>query len=117
MASASQTFERKDVTDATLMLIQDNAEHLISYIYKNKDKAPYNDPVVRVGLTLKTLLKVDANRCLIDGDVLEPAINELTQLRNNAKGTAQYSVYDTELRYLSCCVVHSDLVTLNTMRC
>jgi hypothetical protein len=110
-----QTFEREDVKGATAQLIQDNAETLIKFIYNNKDKCPYNSPHVRVGLTLKTLLKINTHNRPIDGDVLEEAIEELKALRDSSKDAIQHGIYDDELRYLQCCIIHSDMVTLNTI--
>jgi hypothetical protein len=114
--SYSQTFERDDVKTATQQLILDNAEHLIKYIYDNKDTHPYDHPVVRVGLTLKTLLRLNTDGRPINGDVIEPVIEELTELKSATKDTLQRNIYDEELRYLKCCTIHSDMVTLNTVR-
>lgn len=112
----SQTFERADVKTATQQLILDNAEHLIKYIYDNKDKHPYDDPARRVGLALKTLLKLNTDGQPINGDVLEPVIEELQELKDRTKDALQQNIYDEELRFLKCCTIHSDMVTLNTVR-
>ena len=63
---------------ASAQLIIDNAATLIMYIYNNKKK--YTDPEIRVGLTIKILLKVES---CFDIDLLKPVINDIEYLLTN----------------------------------
>jgi len=66
------------INHASFDLILRNAEHLINYIYQNKDSVPYNKPEVRVGLVIKILIKSDD--ISYSSDLLQPVINDLEQL-------------------------------------
>lgn len=109
---AEQTFERDDVKSATLQLIAENAKHLIQHVYDHTDT--YSDPVVRVGLVLKILLKSGKETQTVDAEVIEPAMEDLTQLINNTEDVSQKSIYSEELRFLKHCTFYNDLITLNT---
>lgn len=61
-------------------LIVSNADKLILYIYDNRDKIEYSDPEIRIGLTLKILLK--ANN-YFEIDLLRPVIEDIEYLLTN----------------------------------
>jgi hypothetical protein len=113
--SLTHSFELPEVKDATMCLISDNAEHLIRYIYSNKEQKPYNTPLVRIGLVLKTLLKTNGNQA-VKGDVIEPAINDLIDVIALTKDPMLTDVYQEELRFLKSCTILDDMITLNTQR-
>jgi hypothetical protein len=112
--SYSQTFERPDVKIAARNLMKNMAPTLIKSIYRNKEE--YNEPVVRVGLVLKVLLKLDLEKNPLDSDILEPVIDDLRQVIKNTQDEFQKNIYEDELRYLKCCIIHSDMVTLNALK-
>jgi hypothetical protein len=107
----TNTFNLVQVNEATAELIGHNAAYLINYIYAHKDRAPYSDPLTRVGLVLKTLLK--SNRDM-DIQTLSPPIEDLTVLINEAVDPALRRTYLDELKYLRSCALNDDLISLNT---
>ena len=109
----THTFELPEVKEATLKLITDNAPHLINYIYNNRHISPYNNPQVRIGLVMKTLLKTETNT---DSSIIEPAINDLVALISETKDPRIANVYTEELRFLRSCTILDDMITLNTKR-
>ena len=111
--SLTHSFELPEVKDATMRLISDNAEHLIRYIYSNKTAEPYTNPLVRVGLVLKTLLKTTGSQAM-KGEIIEPAINDLINLISSTKDPRLTDVYQEELRFLKSCTILDDMITLNT---
>ena len=105
------TFNLPSVNEATAELIGQNAVYLIDYIYANRSKAPYTDPLIRVGLVLKTLLKSNQE---LDMKTLSPAIEDLTTLINTTKDDTLRRAFNDELKYLQSCSVNDDLISLNT---
>lgn len=112
---STHTFMLDSVKSAVEMLIIDNASTLIHWIYQNMDKEPYVDPVVRVGLVQKILLKTQ-NDNVVDSDILEPVVDDLNFLLKSSKDPKQVDVYREELSFIKQCSIHSDMVTLNTNR-
>jgi hypothetical protein len=75
------TFELQDVNEACAVLISQNAEHLINFIYQSTDQVPYNNTRTRVGLVLKTLMRgPDNGTVLISSDIIEPVTHDLEEL-------------------------------------
>ena len=114
--SLTHSFELPEVKEATAQLISDNAEHLSNYIYKHTKEAPYNSPIVRVGLVLKTMLKIADNVNPVKSETIEPAINDLMQLISTSKDASLTEVYQEELRFLKSCIILDDMITLNTVK-
>ena len=111
----SHTFELDDVNNASVQLISDNAESLINYIYDNTDKEPYNDPLTRVGLVLKTLLKSGGESVTVKANVIEPATDDLQNLITGCENLVQQKIYTDELKFLRSCTLLDDLISLNTV--
>ncbi len=111
----SHTFELDDVNNASVQLISDNAESLINYIYDNTEKEPYNDPLTRVGLVLKTLLKSGGESVTIKASVIEPATDDLQNLITGCENLVQQKIYTDELKFLRSCTLLDDLISLNTV--
>ena len=107
------TFNLPAVNEATADLIGQNAEHLINYIYANVDMFPYTDPLIRVGLVLKTLLK--CNRILTMQTLSRP-IEDLTTLINDASTELSRRSFIDELKYIQSCTLNDDLISLNTTK-
>lgn len=114
--SEAQTFELPEVKQATQQLISDNSEHLIRYIYEHIDKAPYNDPKIRVGLVLKTLLRSGDVTNTVSSEAVDPAIDDLQSLLTAEKNPSQRDTYAHEIRFLKHCTILDDMITLNTQR-
>lgn len=112
---ASHTFELPEVNNACSQLISENASLLIDYIYNNTDRAPYNDPIMRVGLVLKTLLRSGNDSVTVNASTIEPATKDLQVLVNNAQSPIQRSIYMEELKFLRGCTLLDDLISLNTV--
>jgi hypothetical protein len=102
-----------EVNDACALLISENAEVLIDYIYKHTDRAPYDDPKVRVGLVLKTLLRSGNDSATVNSSTIEPATSDLTELISQAD-PVERKVYTDELTFLHRCTLLDDLISLNT---
>lgn len=111
----SHTFELEDVNNACVQLISDNAESLINYIYDNTDKEPYNNPVTRIGLVLKTLLRSGGESVTIKANVIEPATDDLQNLITGCENLVQQKIYTDELKFLRSCTLLDDLISLNTV--
>ena len=111
----SHTFELDDVNNASVQLISDNAESLINYIYDNTEKEPYNDPLTRIGLVLKTLLKSGGESVTIKANVIEPATDDLQNLITGCENLVQQKIYTDELKFLRSCTLLDDLISLNTV--
>jgi hypothetical protein len=111
--SLTHSFELSEVKEATMKLIADNADHLIGYIYANKTRAPYDTPLVRVGLVMKTLLKTDNT---VKSETIDPVVNDLLGLIAEAKDPRLREVYQEELRFLNSCSILDDMITLNTQK-
>jgi hypothetical protein len=110
----SHSFELPEVKEATLKLISDNATHLIKFIYDNQDQEPYNDPLVRVGLAMKTLLKADMESSHLNSTIVDPVIADLLNMIASCKDSRLVPVYTEELRFLKSCTILDDMITLNT---
>jgi hypothetical protein len=108
--SLTHSFELTEVKEATMKLISDNADHLINYIYTHKDTSPYNVPLIRVGLVMKTLLKTDKT---VKSDTIEPVITDILDLISGTKDPRFTEIYQEELRFLKSCSILDDMITLN----
>jgi hypothetical protein len=109
---SSHTFKLPGVQQATEALITENADHLISYIYKKQSVAPFNEPTIRVGLSIKTVLK--AKDGSINAVTLLPVIEDLRILLAAAEDPAQREIYQMEIKFLYKCMQLDDLISLNS---
>lgn len=110
----SHTFALQIVNDATQDLISHNAEHLIRYIYSNREKSPYTDRIVRVGLALKTLLKSNDVTPCVSAATMLPAIEDLHCMMAETKDKVHKTVLAQELQFMQSCTLLDDLISLNT---
>ena len=109
----SHTFELPEVTRATAQLISDNAEYLIRYIYKNNEA--YSDPVIRVGLVIKILLRGGEDASTpVDTTILDPVMRDLNDLVSHASNQIVRQIYTDELKFVRSCAISDDLISLNT---
>ena len=110
------SFESPLVKEACQDLISHNAEYLINYIYSNTTRAPYTDRVVRVGLSLKTLLRSasSSESAIVSSEAIEPVIRDLSELIARASSSTERRMYVDELTFLQKCTVLDELVSLNT---
>lgn len=115
MTDYSHTFELPEVNNACALLISENAELLITYIYQNTDRAPYDNPVTRVGLVIKTLLRSGNDAVNINASIIEPATEDLTSLIANSTSPVERKIYTDELTFLRRCTLLDDLISLNTV--
>lgn len=113
--SYSHTFELPEVGDACAVLISRNAEHLINNIYENSTVEPFDNPVVRVGLVLKTLLRTGNESAKVSADCIESATADLSELISNAETAVERKIYTDELKFLRSCTLLDDLISLNTV--
>lgn len=109
--------ETRGIDNASTELIIENAEHLIEYIYANKTKMRYSDPEIRIGLTLKILLKT--NKCF-ERDLLIPVIEDIEYLLENSGYLRLFNNPDArkeglskELLLVNKYIELSDTITLN----
>jgi hypothetical protein len=107
------TFNLAEVNNATDMLIGQNAEYLINYIYEHQKIEPYVNPVIRIGLALKILLKSNKEFTIT---TLSPTIDDLTLLINSSPDSELRKTYIDELKYVQSCTLNDDLISLNTTK-
>lgn len=112
--SHSHTFELPEVNEACALLISENAEVLIDYIYQNTHRAPYDNPSVRVGLVLKTLLRAGNDATKVSTSTIEQATSDLTELLAHSNSSVERKIYTDELKFLRSCTMLDDLISLNT---
>lgn len=112
--SYSHSFELPEISDACGILISRNAEHLINNIYENATVEPFDNPVIRVGLVLKTLLRTGNESAKVTADCIEPATSDLMELISNAETAIERKIYTDELKFLRSCTLLDDLISLNT---
>jgi len=115
MTSYTHSFELPEVNDACALLISENAEVLIDYIYQNTEREPYNNPVVRVGLVIKTLLRSGNDVVTVNASIIEPATKDLTDLISASSNPVERKIYTDELKFLRRCTLLDDLISLNTV--
>lgn len=116
--SLCHTFELDRVQRACLDLISQNAEHLIRHIYQHTTEAPYDDPQVRVGLALKTLLKTcdSSDSVIVSRDAIAPVTKDLNDLIKRASTSAERKILLDELMFLERSTELEELISLNTVR-
>jgi hypothetical protein len=107
----THTFELPIVNRAVETLISDNSEHLISWIYQNTDKEPYNNPTIRVGLSIKILLKCSEGS-IGPTHLMEKILNDIVNLLPTADATER-SILVEEYRLVQKCTELDDLISLN----
>ena len=112
------TFELESVQKACLDLISQNAEHLIRHFYSQLNEAPYDSPIIRVGLALKTLLRStdSCSTVTVNTDAINPVINDLTGLIAKASTVIERRMLTDELTFLQRCTQLDELVSLNTKK-
>lgn len=79
-------------------LLIDNAQNLINYIYEHITEFPYNDPEIRVGLSIKILLKTDNS---FDVVILKPIITDIEYLINNEEYINKFENPEERLKNLT----------------
>lgn len=107
----THTFELPVVNRAVETLISDNLEHLIEWIYQNTDRAPYNDPKIRVGLSIKILLK-GSEGVVGPAHLMEKILNDIIMMMPNSD-KEERSMLVEEYRLVQKCTELDDLISLN----
>jgi len=105
MKSYDFSSERPDIEKYANILLIDNAQNLINYIYQNTTSDPYTNPEIRIGLAIKILLKTDN---YFDIVVLQPIINDIEFLMNNEEYLAEFSNPEERLQNLT-----NELILIN----
>ena len=114
MTKYSHTFEMPGINDACADLIAENAEHLISYINQNVHRHPYDNPVTRVGLVFKILLRSGNTTTKVSEAAIEQATSDLKHLLSHSTDPVEQKIYTDELIFLRKCTALDDLISLNT---
>jgi hypothetical protein len=111
--------ETRGIDAASNELIIENSEHLIAYIYSNKEKMRYSDPEIRIGLSLKILLKTE--KCF-ERDLLLPIIEDIEYLLSNKGYLSLFNNPELrkeglskELMLVNKYIELSDTITLNRL--
>lgn len=107
----THTFELPIVNRAVETLISENSETLISWIYQNTDRAPYNDPTVRVGLAIKILIKCH-DGVAGPAHLMQKILNDIVNILPGADA-ADRSILIEEYRLVQKCTELDDLISLN----
>ena len=81
-------FSIPDIKSIYISLLNDNLEYLIDYIYENSKKEPYNDPVVRVALSMQMIL---SSKQLIPYQTASLIAKDIEELRRNDEYTNQWA--------------------------
>jgi hypothetical protein len=105
MKSYDFSSERPDIEKYANILLIDNAQNLINYIYQNTTSDPYTNPEIRIGLAIKILLKTDN---YFDIVVLQPIINDIEFLMNNEEYLAEFANPEERLQNLT-----NELILIN----
>jgi len=96
------------ISEAVTSLLIDNVASLINYIYSNQEIEPYNNPEIRIGLSIKILLKT--NNKYYDIIVLQPIINDINNLMNNPE---YLSTFENQNERLNC--LAKELILINKL--
>lgn len=110
---STHTFELPEIKDAVSLLISKNTERLIKYVYEHTHDL-FTNPKVRIGLSLKVLLKSDNQTHNVNRDILELVSDDLMVLIGDTEDESEKQLYQKELRFLNSCSILDDMITLNT---
>ena len=77
MSDKYYSSETDDLNNVANSLISQNAEHLIKYIYANRDNTPYNTPEIRIGLSIKILVN---SKQLYSPEILSSIVDDIQSL-------------------------------------
>ena len=112
--------EISDIDKSTNLLIFQNAEYLINYIYKNKTKEPYNTAETRIGLSIKILLKSEQ---LYSPEILSYIVDDIQFLLTDENHLNKYLSRDLRINALSqeLALINKfldldDTISLNTLK-
>ena len=92
---------------------------LISDIYDNIDKSPYDNPEVRIGLCLRAILMIKSKYSL-DFEFVQPVIDDIELLLNNEEYLSKFEDVETRKEILRneknilTGKIHLDDLSLNT---
>ena len=110
----------QEIEHARIKLLEDNSENLISFIYENKNMVPYNNPEIRIGLSIKILLKIDKcfdinliNKIIND---IEELLNDKTYLNNFVNPEERRNYLEKELILINKYIELSDTISLNKFK-
>lgn len=105
--------------DATLKLIEENADHLIDYLYDSRNQnSLFGNPEIRIGLAIKIIHKLVPP---IDDYILQPIINDINMLmkspdylESTGDSERRLKCLEEELEFVQRYVNFDDTITLNT---
>lgn len=108
------------IKQASACLLLENADHLIRFIYANTDRPPYDKPELRVGLSIKILIK--SSNQGYSGDLLDPVLADLQELLTNEEYLKQFKdpiarreALSKELSLINKFKELDETISLNTM--
>lgn len=108
------------INSASSVLIVENAEHLIRFIYSNTERLPYNKKDVRIGLVIKILVKSNSN---YPADVLQPVVDDIQSLLSDSKYLKTFAnpgerkdALGKELSLVNKFIELDDTISLNTTK-
>jgi hypothetical protein len=77
--------DNTEIKEAEIRLINNNIEHLIDHIYKNKEL--FNSPEIRVGLVMKIIIRSDS---IFNSDVLQEVVEDLEFMLSNKEYLSKF---------------------------
>ena len=76
------------ISKAVNNLLIESSIYLLNFIYSHKEIEPYSNPEIRVGLSIKILLKINT---YFELSVLQPIIDDINFLLNDADYLNQFA--------------------------
>lgn len=101
------------------LLITQNAEYLLNYIYEHQDDSPYHAPEVRVGLSIKILInskqtyKPEILSCIVDD--IETLLSDEVHLKKYQVKQQRVEALTQELSLINKLLDLDDTISLNTL--
>lgn len=107
--------------EATFKLLEENAEHLINYIYsEDNQNSLLGNPEIRIGLSIKIIHKLSPP---VSEKILRPVIDDVQMLMESDKYLAstgnpekRLRCLEEELAFLQKFVDFDDTITLNIIK-
>jgi len=95
---AYDTYKSPMLKEAYVSLLEDNTEYLISHVYKNMNRVPYDKPEVRVGLSLQMLFSTGGVQ--LPSDLATKVAKDISDLINDDSYLSNYKNKDKKKKML-----------------